>query len=109
MNITTLAELKKHSGPFFDRDTMAFFNSRVESGIYRTGEATGYIVTSEATRYIVTSEQAGDESRMYRIRKYEPSGFAPAPVHIDIVREFATREEAMHTARAWAKRDRSED
>ena len=100
MNITTLAELKKHSGFFFDRDTMKCWNSRVESGIYRTGEATGYIVTSE---------QDGDEQRAYRIRKYEPSGFDPAPVRIDIVREFGTREEAMHTARAWAKRDRSED
>ena len=100
MDITTLAELKKHSGPFFDRKTMAFFNSRVESGIYRTGEETGYIVTSE---------QAGDEPRMYRVRTYSPSNFAPTPIRVDIVREFATREEAMHTARAWAKRDRSEN
>ena len=100
MDITTLAELKKHSGHFFDHDTKKWWNSRVESGIYRTGETTGYIVTSEKYR---------DEPREYRIRKYEPSGFAPSPIRIDIVREFGTREEAMHTARAWAKRDRSED
>lgn len=95
--IGTVADLKRDviAGYFFDKATMSFFNSRVESGIYRTGPRTGYFVTSE---------QFEDEPRHYTVRHYSPE------VGIATVDEFygmATRSAARDAAHELARKDRA--
>ena len=95
--IGTIADLKRDviAGHFFDKGTMSFFKSHVESGIYRTGPRTGYFVTSE---------QFEDEPRQYTVRHYCPE------FGITTVGEFygmATRDEARDAARERCRVDRA--
>ena len=63
----TIAEVRQANRAighhFFDRKTMAFFASRVESGLY-------------AGRWFITSEKAGftSERRTYTVREVMPDG-----------------------------------
>ena len=100
--IGTIADLKRDviAGYFFDKATMSFFNSRVESGIYRTGPRTGYFVTSE---------QFEDEPRHYTVRAYRPEDGVTAG-GISTVDEFygmATRSAARDAACELARKDRA--
>ena len=95
--IGTIADLKRDviAGHFFDKGTMSFFKSHVESGIYRTGPRTGYFVTSE---------QFEDEPRQYTVRRCGPE------LGIVTVAEFygmATRSAARDAARELARKDRA--
>lgn len=95
--IGTIADLKRDviAGHFFDKGTMSFFKSHIESGIYRTGPRTGYFVTSE---------QFEDEPRQYTVRHYGPE------FGITTVGEFygmATRDEARDAARERSSADRA--
>ena len=86
--IGTIADLKRDviAGHFFDKGTMSFFKSHVESGIYRTGPRTGYFVTSE---------QFEDEPRQYTVRRYGPE---LGIVTVDEFYGMATRDEARDAA-----------
>ena len=100
--IGTIADLKRSSlaGHFFDRNTMDFFNSRIESGIYRTGPRTGYFVTSELFE---------EDPRDYTVRRYGPENSVPWG-GISTVDEFcrmATRSAARDAARELARKDRA--
>ena len=100
--IGTIADLKRDviAGHFFDKGTMSFFKSHVESGIYRTGPRTGYFVTSE---------QFEDEPREYTVRAYKPEDGVTAG-GISTVDEFcgmATRSAARDAARELACKDRA--
>ena len=100
--IGTIADLKRDviAGHFFDKGTMSFFKSRVESGIYRTGPRTGYFVTSE---------QFEDEPREYTVRAYKPEDGVTAG-GISTVDEFygmATRSAARDAACELARKDRA--
>ena len=100
--IGTIADLKRDviAGHFFDKATMSFFNSRVESGIYRTGPRTGYFVTSE---------QFEDEPRHYTVRAYGSEDGVTAG-RISSVDEFygmATRSAARDAADELARKDRA--
>ena len=95
--VGTIADLKRDvmAGHFFDRGTMDFFKSRVESGVYRTGPRSGYFVTSE---------QFESEPRQYTVRAYGPE------IGIATVDEFyalATRNEARDAARELSRKDRA--
>ena len=95
--IGTIADLKRDviAGHFFDKGTMSFFKSHIESGIYRTGPRTGYFVTSE---------QFEDEPRQYTVRAYKPED------GVTTVGEFygmATRDEARDAADKLATEDRA--
>ena len=95
--IGTIADLKRDviAGHFFDKGTMSFFKSRVESGIYRTGPRTGYFVTSE---------QFEEEPRHYTVRHYRPE-FGITTV--DEFYEMATRSAARAAACELARKDRA--
>lgn len=95
--IGTIADLKRDviAGHFFDKGTMSFFKSRVESGIYRTGPRTGYFVTSE---------QFEEEPRHYTVRHYRPE-FGITTV--DEFYEMATRDEARDAANKLATEERA--
>lgn len=64
---TTISELRQANreigNHFFDRSTMRFFASRVESGLY-------------AGRYFITSEKTGFDStvRKFTVREAQPDG-----------------------------------
>ena len=95
--IGTIADLKRDviAGHFFDKGTMSFFKSHIESGIYRTGPRTGYFVTSE---------QFEDEPRQYTVRRYGPElGIAT----VDEFYGMATRDEARDAADKLATDDRA--
>ena len=100
--IGTIADLKRDviAGHFFDKATMSFFKSRVESGIYRTGPRTGYFVTSEPF---------ADAPRRYTVRAYPPEDGVTAG-GISSVDEFygmATRSAARDAAHELARKDRA--
>ena len=98
--IGTIADLKRSSlaGHFFDRATMGFFNSRVESGIYRTGPRTGYFVTSE---------QFEGEPRHYTVRAYAPSGEICGITTVGEFYSMTTRTAARDAARELSRKDRA--
>ena len=100
--IGTIADLKRDviAGHFFDKGTMSFFRSRVESGIYRTGPRTGYFVTSE---------QFEDEPREYTVRAYKPEdGVTAGGIStVDGLYGMATLDEARDAARERASADRA--
>ena len=95
--IGTIADLKRSSlaGHFFDRATMDFFNSRIESGIYRTGPRTGYFVTSE---------QFASDPREYTVRHYGPEFGITTVGH---AMRLASRDEARDAARELSRADRA--
>ena len=100
--IGTIADLKRDviAGHFFDKATMSFLNSRVESGIYRTGPRTGYFVTSE---------QFEGEPRHYTVRAYEPEDGVTAGGISTVVAFYgmATRSAARDAAGELARKDRA--
>ena len=100
--IGTIADLKRDviAGHFFDKATMSFFNSRVESGIYRTGPRTGYFVTSE---------QFEDEPRHYTVRAYgsEDGVTADGISTVDGFYGMVTRSAARDAAGELARKDRA--
>lgn len=75
---------------FFDRSTMRFFASRVESGLY-------------AGRYFITSEKAGFDSqqRRYTIREAMPDG--DVRTVDDSFNKFRFIEDARDKCRELAK------
>ena len=100
--IGTVADLKRDviAGHFFDKGTMSFFKSHVESGIYRTGPRTGYFVTSE---------QFEEDPRQYTVRRYTVRHYCPE-FGISMVDEFygmATRSAARDAAHELARKDRA--
>ena len=100
--IGTIADLKRDviAGHFFDKGTMSFFKSHVESGIYRTGPRTGYFVTSE---------QFEDEPRHYTVRAYgsEDGVTAGGISSVDELYGMATRSAARDAADELARKDRA--
>jgi hypothetical protein len=75
---------------FFDRSTMRFFASRIESGLY-------------AGRYFITSEKAGftSEQRRFTIREVMPSG--EVKTADDSFNKFLFIEDARDRCRELAK------
>lgn len=73
---------------FFERDTMKFFSSRIESGLYKG-------------RYFVTSEQYDSESpRLYTVRHAREDG----TIHtVGEFQHFKTRRDAKRECRAITK------
>ena len=63
---------KEAGGCWFDRSSMRFFKSRIETGIVKSGECARFI----------SSEQGPDGRRAYTIREAQPNG------DIDTVGEF---------------------
>lgn len=60
MNISEVKANNKAAGfHFFDRDTMRFFKSRIESTVYKNNR-------------FITSEQAPHGPRMFTVRQYNP-------------------------------------
>ncbi len=64
--VSTIAELKElnktNGGCWFDRSSMRFFNSRIESGIIKG-------------KYFISSEQMDDEhKRLYTVRTFDSKG-----------------------------------
>jgi hypothetical protein len=85
--ITSIAELRelneRNGGCWFERGSMKFFGTRIESGIIRG-------------RFFVTSEQPPHGARKYSVRKFDNKG------RIDTVGEFcgySSRREALAAAR----------
>lgn len=88
---------------FFDRDTMRFFNSRIEKDALQFGQLID-------NKYFVTSEQfvpshGKPDKRKYTVRKYYPdTGNVKT---IGEFQEFATKKQAR--AFAWCLADHDED
>lgn len=65
----TMADVKRSNREagfhFFDRATMRFFDSRVESGLYR-GPGGVYFITSEQFH-----GSTGSQARMFTVRKFD--------------------------------------
>lgn len=73
---------------FFDRDTMRFFKSKIESGVY-------------GGRYFITSEQfREDSSRRYTIREAKASGEVNT---IGAFQAYYSLEDARQNARELVK------
>lgn len=90
----TIAEVRQANRAighhFFDRSTMRFFASRVESGLY-------------AGRYFITSEKAGfqSEQRKFTIREVGSNGEVKTVG--DTFNEFLFIEDARDRCRELAK------
>ena len=87
---TTMAEVKAlnkaNGGCWFDRASMRFFGTRIESGVIRG-------------RYFITSEQPPTGRRSYSVRKFDDTG------DVDTVGEFCeyrSKADAMIAIRALA-------
>jgi hypothetical protein len=80
-------------GHWFEKSSMRFFNSRIETGIVRCGS----VGEGQAQRYtrarFVSSEQGPDNRRAYTIREAQPNG------DIDTVGEFQ-QYKTMRAAKA---------
>ncbi len=84
VNITEIKQANKNLGEhFFDRASMRFFNSRVESKVLRG-------------RYFVTSEIGPDEHKLYSVRMADESG------SIETIGEFNVFE-TIREAKAFIK------
>ena len=61
-NMKTIADVKKANKEagsfFFDRKTMSFFNSKIESGLLKG-------------KFFITSEQHGEHERAYTVREVQ--------------------------------------
>lgn len=73
------AKHKAADGHFFDKGAMAFFNSRIESGLLKGG----FFITSEA--------YDEDSARFYTVRQVDESDHRD----IETLGRFDTRSEAM--------------
>lgn len=70
----------KAGGHFFDRKTMRFWESRIESGLLKGG-------------YFITTDKLGDDDeRLYTVRQINPAD----PINITTHNRHKTRAEAMH-------------
>lgn len=73
--VSSIAELKAlneaNGGCWFDKGSMRFFNSRIESGIIKG-------------KYFITSEQSPHDSRKFSVRSFDDRG------DIDTIGEFCT-------------------
>ena len=91
---TTISELRQANRAidhhFFDRSTMRFFASRVESGLY-------------AGRFFITSEKAGfsSQQRRYTVREALPTGEVKTVG--DTFNKFSFIEDARDMCRELAK------
>ncbi len=82
MTIADVKALNKRAGQhFFDRATMKFFNSRIESTLMKGN-------------YFITSEQYPFNPRRYKVRQYNPSNH-----HILTIGEGGTYQEAKARVR----------
>lgn len=89
----TIAEVeaanKAHGGHFFDRQTMRFFKSRIESSVL-------------SGRYFLTSEQPPGGRRAYTVRRASDTG---AVRTVGELGAYATKEQARKAAYAAAEED----
>ena len=72
---------------FFDKGTMEFFGSKIESGLYKNNT------------FLTSDEDAFGANRAYTVRHYNPNN-----AHIDNIssyRQFKTRVEAKEFALAY--------
>jgi len=90
--ITDLKEANREAGlHFFDRDTMRFFKSKVESGMY-------------AGRYFITSEQGPHGPRKYTIREARSDA---AVIDASNFMQYSDLDDARADARELAKEARA--
>jgi len=95
MTIQEAKMINKEKGKhFFDKDTMKFFDSRIETDALRFGQLID-------DKYFVTSEKDGDQPRKFTVREFNPLTGGVSTV--GDFQEFSTREVARKFA--WCLAD----